>query len=69
MRASVDTGVFVALFAGDEEATPWAQRVLEEVAVRYDMTLNSEDNADTGGGGQQPDTEEKKNTHNDRHAI
>jgi predicted nucleic acid-binding protein len=32
-RIAVDTNVFIALFAGDEEAALWAQHALEEAAT------------------------------------
>lgn len=40
MRAGVDTNVLVALFTGDEEATPWAQGALEEAAARASLAVS-----------------------------
>lgn len=39
-RTAVDTNVFVSLFAGDEDASPWAQQALEEAAARAALTVS-----------------------------
>lgn len=39
-RAAIDTNVFVSLFAGDEEVSPWAQQALEEAATRAALTVS-----------------------------
>lgn len=54
----MDTGVFVALFAGDEEATPWAQRVLEEVAVRSVLAVSPAVYAELVAGERSPEAVE-----------
>lgn len=55
MRASVDTNVFVALFSGDEEATPWAQRALVEVAGRASLAVSPVAYAELLAGGRSPE--------------
>jgi predicted nucleic acid-binding protein len=39
-RAAIDTNIFISLFAGDEEASPWAQQALEETATRAALTVS-----------------------------
>lgn len=39
-RAAIDTNVFVSLFAGDEEASSWAQQALEEAVRRAALTVS-----------------------------
>ncbi|MBA3472170.1 MAG: type II toxin-antitoxin system VapC family toxin [Rubrobacter sp.] len=51
----MDTGVFVALFAGDEEATPWAQRVLEEMVVRSVLAVSPAVYAELVAGERSPE--------------
>ena len=38
-RTAVDTNVFIALFVGDDETTPWAQHALEEAATRAVLSV------------------------------
>lgn len=40
MRAAIDTNVFVSLFAGDEETSPWAQQALEEIALHAALVIS-----------------------------
>ena len=51
----MDANVFVALFTGDEEATPWAQRALEEVAARSSLALSPVAYAELLAGGRSPE--------------
>lgn len=55
MRAAIDTNVFVALFAGDEETTPWAQRALEEVATQAALVVSPAVYAELVAGRRSPE--------------
>jgi len=54
-RAAVDTNVFVALFAGDEEATLWAQHALENVAAKATLVVCPAVYAELVAGGRSPE--------------
>ncbi len=51
-RATIDTNVFVSLFAGDEEASTWARQALEEAATRAALTVSPAVYAELVAGGQ-----------------
>lgn len=53
-RTAVDTNVFVALFAGDEKARPWAQRNLEDAAARAALAVSPAVYAELVAGGCSP---------------
>lgn len=38
-REAVDTNVFIALFAGDEDASSWAEHSLEEASTRATLAV------------------------------
>lgn len=57
-REAVDTNVFVALFAGDEEASSWARHELEEASLRATLAVSPVVYAELVAGGRSPETVE-----------
>ena len=58
-REAVDTNVFVALFAGDEETSSWARHGLEEASTRATLTASPAVYAELVAGGRSPETLDK----------
>ncbi len=54
-RTAVDTNVFIALFLGDDETTPWAQHALEEAATRAVLSVAPVVYAELVAGGRSPE--------------
>lgn len=58
-REAVDTNVFVALFAGDEETSSWARRTLEEASTRATLVVSPAVYAELVAGGRSSENVEK----------
>lgn len=58
-REAVDTKVFVALFAGDEEPSSWARHELEEASKRATLAVSPAVYAELVAGGRSSETVER----------
>ena len=58
-REAVDTSVFIALLAGDEETSSWARRELEEASVRAALAVSPVVYAELIADGRSPETVER----------
>ncbi len=58
-REAVDTNVFIALLAGDEETSSWARSELEEASVRAALAVSPVVYAELVADGRSPETVER----------